>query len=73
MDDKLEKYLLILLIFLFGIINIGIALTAATLMLDFNGLVKEQLIEIIAAILVCVLFNFALLVAYKDEGKESEK
>lgn len=70
MNPKIEKYILILLVLMFGLLNIGIAITTTTLLLDFNKLVKEQLVEIIAIILFTVFFNFALLIVYKDEGKE---
>lgn len=67
MEPKLEKCLLILLILLFGIINIGVIVTTATIILDFNKLVKEQLIEIILVALITALFNYALLAVYRDE------
>ncbi|MBU5425000.1 hypothetical protein KQI41_01140 [Tissierella pigra] len=70
MNPKIEKYLLILFILMFGLLNLGIAITTTTLLLDFDRLVKEQLIEIIAIILFAVLFNYVLLIVHKDEGRE---
>lgn len=67
MNPKLEKCILIMLILLFGILNIGVAITTTTLMLDFNKLVKEQLIEIVIIILIASFINYALLSLYKDE------
>lgn len=67
MNPKTEKILLIFLVFMYGLLNLGIAITTTTLILDFDKLVKEQLIEIIIIILFAVMFNYILLVAYKDD------
>ena len=69
MNPKLEKCILMMLILLFGILNIGVAITTTTLMLDFNKLVKEQLIEIVIIILIASFINYALLSLYKDGGE----
>ena len=66
MDPKIERCILMMLILLFGILNVGVAIVTTTLMLDFNKLVKEQLIEIVIIILISSFINYALLSLYKE-------
>lgn len=66
-NPKIEKILLIFLVFMYGLLNLGIAITTTTILLDFDKLVKEQLVEIITIILFAVLFNYILLATYKDD------
>lgn len=62
LSDKLLK---ILLIFLFGFMNVGLVISLSFL-LDYNMVVKEQLLEIVTIILIAVLFNYIVLWAFSD-------
>jgi hypothetical protein len=64
LSDKLLKILLILL---FGFMNIGLVISLSFL-LDYNMLVKEQLLEIGIIILLAVLFNYIALWGFSDDG-----
>lgn len=60
-----DKYVLILLVFLFGFLNIGVLL----LMLQafkFQG----DLLEICIMSLVMVLINYVALMAFSDENED---
>lgn len=66
MENKTDKLLLILLIFLIGFINIGITITVSKLLLNYNAMVSNQLLEIQIMVLIVVVFNYIALLAYRD-------
>lgn len=64
MENKTDKLLLILLIFLIGLINIGITITVSKLLLNYNEMVSNQLLEIQIMVLIVVVFNYIALLVY---------
>lgn len=61
-----DKHLKILLIFLFGILNVSV-IALLLIALDFDNLNRREIINVIIAALITALINYAALVVFADD------
>lgn len=61
-----DKYLKILLILLFGVMNIGV-IALLIIALDFKLLNRREIIDVVIAALITTLINYAALQVFADD------